>query len=335
MEQHGDLQERRLELSRISDGYKRAVALNTAQHLGIFEALAEGPMTVEELAARLETDPRNTGLLLNALTGMDLLQRDPGGRFTLHGLAEEFLTPGAEYYMGDIIEHAWGLMRRWVHMDDVVTRGKPMERPSGGRSARQLRAFIMGMQNISKLSAEEVVDTLDLRGVTRILDVGGGPGTYLYAFLRHLPEATGAVLDLPDVVKIAEEQAVIEGVSDRAELIPGDMFSTHFGGPWDLVFLGNIIHSYGFEKNAGLVKRCAEALAPGGRLAIKDFFLDETATLPADGALFSLNMMNANTDGRACTRDEAERWMRDAGLTVTALHSVGTHSGVLVGRKAE
>ena len=334
MSQHGQLHERRLALSQIADGYRQAATLNTAQHLGIFSALAEKEMDAGELATLLELDKRNLGLLLRALVAMDLLRIDEEQRFYLHGLALEFLTPGAEYYMGDIIEHGYDLMQRWVRMGEVVQSGKPIPRKAGGRSPRQLRAFIMGMQNISKLSAEEVVDVLDLHGVKRILDLGGGPGTYLYGFLKRLPEASGAVLDLPDVVEIAQEQAVAEGMEERVDLIPGDMFSTDLGGPWDLIFIGNIIHSYGPETNRELVSRCAKALAPGGRLAIKDFFLDSTGTQPKNGALFSLNMMTANEEGRAYRRAEVEEWMLQAGLTIHSLHQVGTHSGVLVGGKA-
>lgn len=334
MSQHGQLEERRLELSRIADGYRQASVLITAQHLGLFEALSGGARSCEELAMQLDLDSRNLNLLLRALVGMDLLSLEGEDRFALHGLAAEFLAPGAEFYMGDIIEHGHSLMKKWVRMDEVVRTGKPIPREtSGGRSPRELRAFIMGMQNISKLSAEEVADALDLRGVERILDLGGGPGTYLYSMLHRLPEASGAVLDLPEVVEIAQEQAEVEGVADRVDLISGDMHTTHIGGPWDLIFIGNIIHSWGPEMNQRLFLRCAEALSEGGRIAIKDFYLDETATSPRSGALFSLNMMVNNSEGRSFTRGEVEGWLRSAGLTPLGLHQVGTHSGVLVAGK--
>ncbi|MCB2198891.1 methyltransferase domain-containing protein [bacterium] len=334
MSQHGQLEERRLELSRMADGYRQASVLITAQHLGLFDVLSDGARMCDDLANELALDPRNLDLLLRALVGMDLLSVDNEHRFSLHGLAAEFLAPGAEYFMGDIIEHGYSLMKRWVRMEEVVRSGKPIPREtSGGRSPRELRAFIMGMQNISKLSAEEVADALDLRGVKRILDLGGGPGTYLYSILNRLPDASGAVLDLPDVVEIAQEQAEVEGVADRVDLIPGDMHSTHLGGPWDLIFIGNIIHSWGPETNQRLFQRCAEVLSETGRIAIKDFYLDETGTQPRSGALFSLNMMVNNAEGRSFKRVEVESWLRAAGLTPLGLHHVGTHSGVLVAGK--
>lgn len=335
MSEHGSPDARRLALSDLSGGYKRASILLTANHLGLFRALAPAPLTADELAAHMETDRRATTLLLDALAAMDLLSRSQEGRYSLRGLAEEFLHPEAEHYQGDILNHGFYQMRRWAKLAEVVRSGDPAPKEGGkrDRTRDELRAFILGMQNIAQRSAEETADALDLRGIASILDCGGGPGTYLHAFLRRLPEARGAVLDFPDVVDIAREQAEKEKMTGRVDYLPGSMFERDLEGPWDLVFLGNIIHSWGEEDVRTILRRSAEALASGGRLAVKDFFLDERGLAPEEGVIFSINMLVGTPEGRSYRRADVEAWMDEAGLDVVQYATIGSHSGLLVGMK--
>ncbi len=330
MNQHGDREKRRLELSRMADGFRVSVALLTAVHLGVFRVLSDGPSTAGAMAAELSLAERELDLLLKALTGLDLLALDGDGRYHLHGLSEEFLRDGAELYMGDILHHNYHLMRRWARMDEVVSSGKPLPRREG-RSPDELRAFILGMQNNARQSALEAINGIDLRGVHSVLDLGGGPGTYLYTFLEQLPEANGTIMDFPQVIEIAREQCPRE-LKKRVTFLEGDIFEREFKGPWDLILISNIIHSNTLDGIRTLVSKSAAALSPGGRLVVKDFFLDDSRTIPAAAALFSLNMMISNP-GRAYSEGEIRKAMDDAGLVVTQKYNVGSHSAVLVGRK--
>ncbi len=325
---HGDLQARRTQLTDISNGYRASSTILAAVELGVFKALAEGAKSADALANQLQCSPRALRLLLDALTGLDLLRLEEG-RYSLHGLAEEFLRPECPGYMGDIIEHNVAMMKKWSHLAEVVRTGEPYLREQL-RSPEELRAFIMGMQNIAVKSAEQMVEFLDLGSIRRILDVGGGPGTYLHALLRELPDATGAVLDFPDVLEIAREQTEKEGFVDRVDYIAGDMFDVNLAGPWDLVILSNIIHSFDEDFNSRLVSRIAPTLSPGGFLVVKDFFLDENRTVPADAALFSLNMLVGTDAGRSFSWQECERWLSDSGLKLIRRGRVGISSGLIL-----
>lgn len=330
--QHGDREARRLALSELAGGYKASVAVLTAVELGLFQRLASGAAKADDLAQELDLEPAGLRYVLDALVGLDLLARSDAG-YELHGPALEFLHPESDAYMGDILAHNYHTMQRWVRLAEQL-RGEVVKPQKGReRSTAELRAFIMGMQNISRQSAEEVADGLDLRGVKSILDLGGGPGTYLYSFLNRLPEARGALLDLPPVVEIAREEPQREGMLERVNFLEGSMFDVDYSGPYDLVFLGNIIHSWGREQNRELMARIASSLSEGGRLVVKDFFLDESRTLPPDAALFSLNMYVGTSEGRSYGEDEVRGWLADAGLNVVSRYRVGTHSGVLVAAK--
>lgn len=328
---HGNREARRLELSRLADSFQTSIALLTAVNAGIFHALSERPKSSEELCDELNLAERETDLLLHAICGMDLLA-NVNGKWALHGLADEFLRTGAEFYMGDILAHNHHRMQRWARMDEVLASGKPIPRKGGKRSPSELRDFILGMQNISKQSAVELADGLDMQGVSTVLDLAGGPGTYLYELLRRAPGSRGRLIDYEAVTEIAAEQRALEGMEDRAELVAGDIFDVEPEGEWDLIFLSNVIHSYTIEQIGELIRRWSVALTPGGRLVIKDFFLDESGSSPLGAALFSLNMMIGNP-GRAYRRSEIEAMGAEAGLTPASWFRVGSHSGVIVFRK--
>ncbi|MFH0883253.1 MAG: methyltransferase [bacterium] len=331
MTTHGDKEKRRLELSRMADGFRASHALLTAVHLGVFRILSDSPATASSIAKDLSLAQRELDLLLKALTGLDLLALDEDGRYRLHGLSDEFLRDGADGYMGDILHHNYHLMRRWARMDEVISDGKPLPRKDG-RSPSELRAFILGMQNTARQSAVEVGDALDLRGVRNILDLGGGPGTYLYTLLEKIPGAEGAILDFPEVIEIAREECPRE-LKERVTFLEGDIFEREYKGPWDLIVISNIIHSNTLDGIRAMIGKSAAALAPGGRIMVKDFFLDVSRTVPAEAALFSLNMMISNP-GRAYSEDELRHVLEAAGLDVVQRLGVGSHSGILVACKA-
>jgi len=94
----------------------------------------------------------------------------------------------------------------------------------------------------------------------------------------------------------------------------GDILADPFGSDFDLVFVSAICHMFGEAENEGLVARCARALAPGGRLVIQDFILDESGTSPKFAALFSINMLTGTKGGRSYAESEYAEWMTKAGL---------------------
>jgi len=325
---------RRDRFSELAGGFRQSSVILTANQLGIFKRLSESPTDLETMAEKLKLSKHGLDKLMNALTAMDLIRKQ-NDLYELHGDAEEFLKEGSEYYLGDIFRHNFQLLKRWVNLDEAVRLGHSpfLEERKRGRSQEDLRAFILGMENISRTVSRELADVLSFEGVKRILDLGGGPGTYLYTFLRHAPDSTGVLLDFPPVIEIAREQAEKQGMLNRVEFIGGDMLEADYGTGYDLIYLGNIIHSFGEEGIKKVFNRSAEALNPGGRLVVKDFFLDETGTRPLHAALFALNMLIGTGEGSAYRWIDTRRWMEGAGFEIVQSFKVARHSGVIVGRK--
>src|SRR5205085_12310564 len=98
-----------------------------------------------------------------------------------------------------------------------------------GADPEQTRAFVLGMHQRAMGIARGVVPFLDMTGVTNLLDVGGGPGTYACLLAQANPDLQVTVRDLPAVVAIAEELIAQAGQSSRVGTLAGDATSGDYG----------------------------------------------------------------------------------------------------------
>ncbi len=170
--------------------------------------------------------------------------------------------------------------------------------------------FIAAMHRGAAERAPLVVRAVGTEGVARMLDVGGGSGAYSIAFARASETLRAEILDLPAVLPIAEGHIAEAGLADRVSTRVGDLRTDDLGSGYDLVLLSSICHMLGPEENRDLLSRAARALAPGGRVVVSDFVLDEDGTAPRQAVLFSLNMLVGTPSGRSYRESEYRAWLR-------------------------
>lgn len=315
-------------IESLAHGYMNSSILLTALHEGIFEMIGGEARTPDDLAAQLDLDPRAVDILLHALAAAEVLQKDGEGRFALPpGNAAVLLRDGAES-QASIFAHHYDLMRRWVKLEHTLHSGEAVPRET---TARKHRHYICGMRDVSRKSSRDVIGEIDMTGVRRLLDVGGGPATASLTFAAADPELQCVVFDLPETVVIAREVIAESGLGERVSAIEGDYFVDDFGEGFDVVYVSNIIHSIGADAIAMIYRKAAAALNPGGRIMVKDFFLDDDRCGPAWGARFAVNMLVATEEGQAYTRAETIRALEDAGFTDFSIVDVAKHSQIIVG----
>jgi SAM-dependent methyltransferase len=325
-------------LDRLSTGYQDAIIVLAANHLGVFGALAGGPRTADDLAGDLACDPRALDLVLCALVGAGVLDQPAADTFALKDELAPLLDPEGADTMHSILDHHYHLLDRWVQLADVVRTGEPAPRTTEPRTDRSLRAFICGMKDISRRSSQLVADALpELGDCRRLLDLGGGPGTSAITFCQRWPELTAVIFDLPDVVAIAREEIAAAGLEDRIATHPGDYHADPLlradDVPYDAVYVSNIIHSLDETETRALLTAAVDALAPGGLLVVKDFYLDDSRTVPAFGSRFAVNMLVGTAGGKSYTWSEIEALYGELGLGEVRRVPVAVNSGVVVGRK--
>lgn len=298
-------------LDALSSGFQRSQILFTALRGDVFSHLDQ-PRSAEDIAARTGWHPRGARMLLDGLLALELVEKE-NGLYRNAAAASECLVPGAPYDQRHILMHKANNWASWSRLEEVVRTGE--NPPRGEHSEEELRAFILGMNDIAKESARGMIEALDLSPYRRMLDVGGGPATYTIAFVEANPELQGTVFDLPPVTDIGREQVSKAGLEDRIDFVAGDLTTDELGSGYDLVLVSNIIHSYNSETNQALVRKCYDALQPGGLLIIKDFLLDAGRTGPAFGLIFALHMFVNTEAGDTYEVDEVAHWAKTAGFS--------------------
>jgi predicted O-methyltransferase YrrM len=163
--------------------------------------------------------------------------------------------------------------------------------------------------------AQPVVAALDLAGVRRVLDLGGGSGAYAMAFARAQPELEVTVFDLPTVTPLTRRYVADSGVDHRIHTRDGDLHIDSYGEGYDLAFVSAICHMNGPEENVAMLGKVKDALSPGGRVVIQDFILNAQKTGPTFAALFALNMLVGTREGSAYSEAEYAGWLAKAGFT--------------------
>jgi hypothetical protein len=103
-------------------------------------------------------------------------------------------------------------------------------------------------------------------------------------------------------------------MQDRVHTRDGDLRSDPYGTGYDIVFVSAICHMNGPDENRAMLRRVREALAPGGRVVIQDFILNEDKTAPTGAALFALNMLVGTREGSAYGDVEYGAWLTETGF---------------------
>jgi hypothetical protein len=301
------------DLLQLSGGYWSACALHAGVKLDLFTALAEREMNGQELAERIGVDVRGGTMLLNALAALALLEKR-GETYRTTPFAAEYLNRTSPKYLGYIVMHHHHLMAGWAHLDEAVTSGCALrERMSGGSEATVRESFLMGMFNLAMQLAPKIVAEIKLEGRRRLLDLGGGPGTYAIHFCRHNPELSAVVYDLPTTRGFAEKTIGSFGLSSRITFNDGDFLHKGIEGTFDVAWLSHIMHGEGPEGCVLILKKAMAALEPGGMIMVQEFVLDDSLDGPLFPALFSLNMLLGTPAGQAYSQGELLKMLAAAG----------------------
>ena len=310
----------------------------------LFGRLANGPRAETELRQELALQERPASVLFTALRAMGLLSNHASGLLQLTALSREHLVPGAPFDVGAYIR----LASDSPSVREMVLRLKT-NRPAGAADDKGA-AFIYreGLESAMEREASARFLTLALAGRARnvaphlarvvdlhecrtLLDVGGGTGIYSIACLQANPRLRAIVWDRPEVLKVAREMAAEHGVIQRMDFLPGDMFADPVPAA-DAMLLSNVLHDWDVPECRRLIRRCAEALSPGGRLLIHDVFLNDAHDGPLPIALYSASLFSL-TEGRAYSAAEYRQWLGEVGLRAREVLPTLVHCGVLTAIK--
>lgn len=291
-----------------------ARTIMVATKLGIFEALAKGEGTAREVAVRCGLDQHATEALLFALAGAGYV-RSKGTRYTLAPVASKWLLKSSrqslyDYMLFNFLNWSWD-----ERFEDFLRTGKPVHIHQE-MSIDEWQVYQRAMRSLANFSAFEVARRIPVpRDARKMLDIGGSHGYYSVMLCRRHPELRSVVFDLPEAVVHAARMLAQEGMGERILHRAGNALTDDLGDEeYDLIFIGHLLHHFDERANRDLVKRCAQALRPGGHLVIEELQRFQSPKEVGElGALSNLYFAATSEAGTWSMREIAE-WQREVGL---------------------
>jgi 3-hydroxy-5-methyl-1-naphthoate 3-O-methyltransferase len=309
----------------LANAYFDSCVLFASAELGVFEALARlGLANGDSLARELGLDVRGTRLLLDACVAVGLLEKH-GEQYQNAPISAAFLVPGKPGDLTKAIRYNQDVYGAWQRLGELARTGSPVESPKLhlGGDAERTRRFVLSMHGRVLAIGRPVLAKLNLAGARRLLDVGGGPGTYSVLISQAYPEIKCTVLDLPEIVEIAKGLIDQQGASQRVTTLPGDYHTTAFPAGNDAVNFFGVLHQESPESIQNLFKRAYESLNPGGRVYAMDMMTDATHTQPKFSALFAVTMALTTKDGWVFSSSEVRTWLEEAGFVGFDVSPIG------------
>jgi acetylserotonin N-methyltransferase len=308
-----------------------APTLAIADDLGVFALLDARPATTPELAAEIGIELRATEAIVGVLAALGLVAQNQG-RFHPTDTGRTYLVPGSPYYWGPLLwriretpidcKRLLNALRRGTTAAEAPVTAMwqaPTEFPP-----EALAAFTRVMHAHSFSLAMLTVSSYGLADARRLLDVGGGSGSYSIAAALHQPGLRCVVLDLPAVCEMARAYAEQFGVADRVEQTAADMFVDPWPEGCDRIFFSDIFHDWDDERCRLLAARAYDALPPGGHILVHEMLLSDTKDGPLPAVSYSMIMLFV-TQGRQRSARELREILGSAGFS--AVEETPTSAG--------
>lgn len=310
-----------------------AKILSTALQLKIFSHIAAGADTAQAVAKAARTGERDTRMVLDALTALNLLVKR-GGKYRLTPTASRYLVRESADYFGSMLEHD-ALWDAWAPLASIVRTGRPYRKVEQQKKAEKFFPALVRSLHIMNRGPANSVARLLGAGTThhglQVLDVACGSGVWGIAVAEADRTAHIVAQDFPGVLATTRQYVRRHKVKTQFDYLPGDLKSVNFGaGRFDVALLGNIVHSEGERSSRQLFKRLHRAMKPGGRVAIIDMIPNDQRSGPPFPIFFALNMLTNTTEGDTYTMAEYKQWLTAAGFHRVRAAPIGSHSPVII-----
>lgn len=253
-------------------------AVRVAATLRLADHIHQGCGQVDELAARAGAHPGALARLLRYLACRGVFRETAPGTFALTPTARLLRTgPAARLQAWLDLDGAGRMDLAFAGLLDAVRTGQPSYAGVAGRpfwedlaaSPARAAAFDAAMEAHVAWFAADIVRCFDWHGVRHVVDVGGGAGRLLTELLRAHPGLRGTLVDVPATTEAAARAIAAHGLSGRCQVVPGSFFDPLPGGG-DVYLLRNVLHDWDDDRAAAILRRCAEAARPGGRVLIAE-----------------------------------------------------------------
>jgi hypothetical protein len=323
----------------VAAGLWAAGALKSGIELQVFDHLHASPQDVAGLSQALSADPLSLQIVLDALVALGFVTKH-AQRYALTDVSSQFLVSSQPTYLGALVADNANSAAVFDVCKDyrrVVTEGYRVDpwAYSAGSNERVVH-LTRNLFTLGYPAAQAIADHLGWTPGTpdplRLLEVGCGSAVYGVVALTRLPAARLTAQDWPVVLPVAQECATQLGVAERMQTLSGDLRTVAFGGPYDAVFLGHILHNYPEAICREILRKCLSVLAPGGCVIIIEFLAEAGQPESTFSWLFSV-MIHGTLGGRSFSSAEIRQMLTECGAARTEVGG-GLPVGFVVGYRS-
>ncbi|XP_070566995.1 acetylserotonin O-methyltransferase-like [Ptychodera flava] len=325
------------------NGYLSTQFIVAGCELQIFDKLeSDGPLSASEVATELELDLIATESLLNALAGIDVLNKHyKGGNkqneatFSNTSQASDHLTTAAPLSVKACVLSVKEFNYQLAgNMSFLVKEGKPQVKRTFGFPAplydmiamgdpKLTIPFMAGIHGLANISQREgALKSFDLSGYRTVCDLGGGTGAVAFALAARYPNMEITVFDLPPVVACVDCFKPIDPKSANVTFQGGDFFKDDLPEA-ELYLLSNIIHNWSEDRIGEILRRVRNCVLPGGAILIVESLYDDDKRGPVNTHVLNFMMMLAFEGGRQRSGSEMRELLERHGFIDVEIQKSG------------
>jgi ubiquinone/menaquinone biosynthesis C-methylase UbiE len=173
----------------------------------------------------------------------------------------------------------------------------------------------------SDVAFPEIIPLIAKDKPARLMDVGGNTGKFAIQCVTQLPGLEATIVDLPDTLKVAQENVANAGLSDRIGFCAADMLDDRDELPagFDAIWMSQFLDCFSEAEILSILNRAVNAMDRDSCLYILELFWDRQKY---EASSYSLNATSlyftclANGNSRMYHSSDMFRMIEKAGLKV-------------------
>jgi hypothetical protein len=316
----------------VATGFMAAKHLFVASEIGLFSALADGPLSLDELAERTGVPRASVRILADAMVALGFVARE-GDRYRNHPVSQVFLSGQTPADLRPALRF-WDRISypTWTGLEEAIRTRHGVR---GELSPEQNEIRERGIEAITAGAAYALAQSCDFAHHRRILDLGGGLGFFLRILVQHYPELEATLFELPSIAAIARRALGAAPEGERIAVVEGDFFQDPIPSGHDAVLLANVIHLFSPEHNCELLARIRASVEPETVLLLVDFWTDASHIQPVFAALMAGEWLTATGEADCYSVEEVRTWLGRTGWTMDAHRPLAGPASLIVARARE
>ncbi len=260
-------------INELSRQFWNSAVLRAGIKLGVFPLLENQALSAPDVARQLEANPRFVQAFLDACVALGLLEKHDD-TYTNAPPSSAFLVPGKTDYVGNLVLHITNYWHTWGKLDTLIREGRtelPFE--NGYTDAATYWSDYMKGQHDRAVAGQgpNLVQSVDLKGRHRMLDLGGGAASYSIALCSANPQLHSTVIDQKEPLEVARPLVEAQNLQNQITLQEGDFHTVDLGHDSEVVLISGVVLIKPEAECRKLFRRAYEALVPGGLIIVQDF----------------------------------------------------------------